>query len=114
MASGMRYAQLRLAPVGEILVFNLPPQTPQYVWDDVAIKLGDGSRPMTESDKVGMTLQQLRLNGSHAEVDVIYVTTDGVWQMATVHHRRLPSPSPTLPRMWTVSGNSSPGIPSPF
>ena len=85
MVSGMRYAQLRLAPVGEILVFNLPPQTPQYVWDDVAAKLGDGSRPMTESDKVGMTLQQLRLNGSHAEVDVIYVTTDGVWQMATVH-----------------------------
>ncbi len=85
MASGLRYAQVRLAPPGEILVFNLPPQTPNYVWDEVAAKLGDGSRPMTESDKVGMTLQQLRLNGSHAEVDVIYVTTDGVWQMATVH-----------------------------
>ena len=85
MASGLRYAQQRLAPPGEILVFNLPPQTPFYVWDDVAIKLGEGSRPMTESDKVGMTMQQLRLNGSHAEVDVIYVTSDGVWQMATVH-----------------------------
>ena len=85
MASGLRYAQQRLAPPGEILVFNLPPQTPFYVWDDVALKLGEGSRPMTESDKVGMTMQQLRLNGSHAEVDVIYVTSDGVWQMATVH-----------------------------
>ena len=85
MASGLRYAQQRLAPPGEILVFNLPPQTPFYVWDDVAMKLGEGSRPMTESDKVGMTMQQLRLNGSHAEVDVIYVTSDGVWQMATVH-----------------------------
>ncbi|MSR33900.1 MAG: hypothetical protein EXS12_03745 [Phycisphaerales bacterium] len=85
MANGLRYAQLRLATPGEILVFNLPPQTPQFVWDDVATKLGDGSRAMTESDKVGTTLQQLRLNGSHAEVDVIYVTSDGVWQMATVH-----------------------------
>ena len=85
MANGLRYAQQRLAPPGEILVFNLPPQTPFYVWDDVALKLGEGSRPMTESDKVGMTMQQLRLNGSHAEVDVIYVTSDGVWQMATVH-----------------------------
>ena len=85
MASGLRYAQQRLAPPGEILVFNLPPQTPFYVWDDVAIKLGEGSRPMTESDKVGMTMQQLRLNGSNAEVDVIYVTSDGVWQMATGH-----------------------------
>lgn len=85
MVSGLRYAQQRLAPAGEILVFNLPPQTPIYVWDDVAGKLGEGSRRMTETDKVGMTLQQLRLNGSHAEVDVIYVTTEGVWQMATVH-----------------------------
>jgi hypothetical protein len=85
MASGLRYAQQRLAPAGEILVFNLPPQTAQYVWDDVALKLGEGSRPMTASDTTGMTLQQLRLNGSMAEVDVIYVTTEGVWQMATVH-----------------------------
>ena len=85
MASGLRYAQQRLAPAGEILVFNLPPQTAQYVWDDVALKLGEGSRPMTASDTTGMTLQQLRLNGSIAEVDVIYVTTEGVWQMATVH-----------------------------
>ncbi len=85
MVSGLRYAQQRLAPAGEILVFNLPPQTAQYVWDDVALKLGEGSRPMTVSDTTGMTLQQLRLNGSTAEVDVIYVTTEGVWQMATVH-----------------------------
>ncbi|MCE9619821.1 MAG: hypothetical protein K8R92_07920 [Planctomycetes bacterium] len=85
MASGMRYAQQRLAPAGEVLVFNLPPQTPEGVWLDIGKRLGEGARPMTENDKVGMTLQQARLNGSSAEVDVVYVTTEGVWQMATVH-----------------------------
>ncbi len=36
------------------------------------------------------------------------------WQMATVHHRRLPSPSPPLPRMWTVSETRRPAFLLPF
>jgi hypothetical protein len=85
MASGLRYAHQRLAPATQTLIFNLPPNTPEGVWLDIGKRLGDGARAMTESDTSCMTLQQIRLNGGKAEVDVVYLTTEGVWQMATVH-----------------------------
>jgi hypothetical protein len=84
MASALRYAQQRGNPNAP-LVFNLPPRTLQAAWDDVAKRLGDGARPMTEGDREAFTVRQLRLNGSQAEVDVVYPSPEGVYQVMTVH-----------------------------
>ena len=84
MASALRYAQQRCNPNAP-LVFNLPPRTLQAAWDDVAKRLGDGARPMTASDKEAFTVRQLRLNGGQAEVDVVYPSPEGVYQIMTVH-----------------------------
>ena len=84
MASALRYAQQRGNPNAP-LVFNLPPRTLQAAWDDVAKRLGDGARAMTEGDKEAFTVRQLRLNGGQAEVDIVYPSPEGVFQIMTVH-----------------------------
>ena len=84
MASALRYAQQRGNP-NAALVFNLPPNTLQAAWDDVARRLGDGTRPMTVDDKEAFTVRQVRLDGGKAEVDVVYPTPEGVYQIMTVH-----------------------------
>ncbi|MGA1266513.1 MAG: hypothetical protein ACO32J_04975 [Phycisphaerales bacterium] len=84
MASSLRYAHQRGNP-GAPLVFNLPPDTIRAAWADVERRLGDGARPMAEGDKDAFTVKQVRLNGGKAEVDVVYPTPEGVYQMLTVH-----------------------------
>jgi len=84
MASALRYAQQRGNP-NEQLVFNLPPNTLQSAWDDVARRLGDGCRPMTAADKDAYTVRQVRINGGKAEVDIVYPSPEGVYQIMTVH-----------------------------
>jgi len=84
MASALRYAQQRGNP-NMPLVFNLPPETLQTAWDDVGRRLGDGATPMKEGDKEAFTVRQVRLNGGKAEVDVVYPSPEGVYQIMTVH-----------------------------
>ena len=84
MASALRYAQQRGNP-NETLVYNLPPSTLQSAWDDVGRRLGDGTRPMAAGDKDAFTVRQVRLNGSKAEVDIVYPSPEGVYQIMTVH-----------------------------
>jgi hypothetical protein len=84
MASSLRYAQQRGNP-NAVMVYNLPPDTLSTAWDDVGRRLGDGSRPMKESDKDAFTVKQVRLNGGKAEVDIVYPSPEGVYQIMTVH-----------------------------
>jgi hypothetical protein len=84
MASALRYAQQRGNPNAQ-MVFNLPPDTLETAWIDVGRRLGDGARPMTEQDKDAFTVQQVRVNGGQAEVDVVYPSPEGVYQILTVH-----------------------------
>lgn len=84
MASALRYAQQRGNP-NVALVFNLPPDTLQAAWDDVGRRLGDGTRPMTADDKEAFTVRQVRLDGGKAEVDIVYPSPEGVYQIMTVH-----------------------------
>jgi hypothetical protein len=84
MASALRYAQQRGNP-NAALVFNLPPRSLQAAWDDIGKRLGDGARPMREGDKEAFTVRQVRLNGSQAEVDIVYPSPEGVYQLMTVH-----------------------------
>lgn len=66
------------------LVFNLPPKTSWKVWAEVQRQLGSDARMMDASDPWAFTVQQVRLDGGQAEVDVAYRTNEGIWQMATV------------------------------
>ncbi len=84
MASSLRYAQQRGNPNAP-MVFNLPPETLGTAWDDVGRRLGDGARPMTANDKDAFTVQQVRLNGGQAEVDIVYPSPEGVYQILTVY-----------------------------
>jgi len=84
MASSLRYAQQRGNPNAP-MVFNLPPNTLQSAWDDVGRRLGDGCRSMTADDKEAFTVRQVRVNGGKAEVDVVYPSPEGVYQIMTVH-----------------------------
>ena len=67
------------------LVFNLPPKTEWTVWAEVQRLLGADARMMQPSDPWAFTVQQVRLDGGKAEVDVAYRTSEGIWQLATVH-----------------------------
>jgi hypothetical protein len=84
MASALRYAQQRGNP-NAAMVFNLPPDTLWTAWEDVNKRLGDGARPMNEGDKEAFSVRQVRLNGGKAEVDVVYPSPEGVYQIMTVH-----------------------------
>ena len=84
MASALRYAQQRGNPNAS-MVFNLPPDTLESAWTDVGKRLGDGARPMTAADKDAFTVRQVRVNGGQAEVDVVYPSPEGVYQILTVH-----------------------------
>lgn len=67
------------------LVFNLPPATPWKVWADVQQRLGADARMMAPGEAPVFDVRQIRLDGGGAQVDVVYRTSSGVWQMATVH-----------------------------
>jgi hypothetical protein len=82
MADALKFAHQRLAPSSELIV-NLPPTTPKQVWRGV-LKRDQPCRPMGPSDTRAWTIQQVRLSGGKAEVDIVY-PTDGIFQLATVH-----------------------------
>jgi hypothetical protein len=65
------------------IVFNLPSGLSSGTWDRVARQLPSGARAMRGSDENVYSVQQLRLSGGTAEVDVIYPER-GVYQLMTV------------------------------
>lgn len=82
MASAIRETH-RVRGAGEQIVFNLPAGLDAGTWRRVAARLPEGSRAMRASDESVYSVQQLRLSGGTAEVDVAYPER-GVYQLMTV------------------------------
>jgi hypothetical protein len=111
MAESVRYAHSRLGRT-DAVVINLPPDTPPEVWEEVLRRLPTAA-PMRSTEELAYHIKQVRLDGSKAEVDLIY-RRENFNQLMTVvfegapfrpwralHHTnwRVPveSPGPTFP-----------------
>ncbi len=70
----------------EVMVFNLPTGVQSTVWNRVQSRLSERTtlpvRAMTDGDACVFSVEQIRLNGGKAEVDVLYADR-GIWQLAT-------------------------------
>lgn len=67
------------------LVWNLPPGMQKTVWNKVSSLLGQGAVAMTKDGERVWSIERVRVNGSFAEVDVLWRNADGMWQLMTVH-----------------------------
>ena len=67
------------------LVWNLPPGMQKTVWNKVSTLLGPGAVAMTKGGERVWSVERVRVNGSFAEVDVLWRNADGLWQLMTVH-----------------------------
>jgi hypothetical protein len=67
------------------LVWNLPAGMQQTVWNKVSSLLGAGATAMTKGGERVWSVERVRVNGSFAEVDVLWRNVDGLWQIMTVH-----------------------------
>lgn len=67
------------------LVWNLPAGMQKTVWNKVATLLGPGAVAMTKDGERVWSVERVRVNGSFAEVDVLWRNADGLWQLMTVH-----------------------------
>lgn len=85
MADSLREAWRVSGAQGEI-AFNLPSGLAESTWRRVQELLGNGARPMGASDDRAYSVQQLRIDGGTAEVDVVYPDR-GVYQLMTVRLR---------------------------
>ncbi len=77
-------------------IYNLPAGLPENTWNRVAFLLPDSARAMEPGDEGVYSVQQLRIGGGAAEVDVIYPDR-GVYQLMTVKF----AGGPLAP--WTVA-----------
>jgi hypothetical protein len=82
MAGAIKEAH-RVTKGSSPIVFNLPSGLSSGTWDRVARQLPSGARAMRGGDENVYSVQQLRLSGGTAEVDVIYPER-GVYQLMTV------------------------------
>jgi len=67
------------------LVWNLPAGMQKTVWNKVSTLLGSGAVAMTKEGERVWSIERVRVNGSFAEVDVLWRNADGLWQLMTVH-----------------------------
>lgn len=67
------------------LVWNLPAGMQKTVWNKVSTLLGPGAVAMTKDGERVWSIERVRVNGSFAEVDVLWRNADGMWQLMTVH-----------------------------
>ena len=82
MAGAIKEASRISGHTGPI-VFNLPAGLAANTWSRVQSLLGDGARPMNAGETDAFSVQQLRLDGGLAEVDVVYPER-GVYQLMKV------------------------------
>lgn len=82
MASAIKEAH-RTTQGANPIVFNLPAGLDASTWRRVADLLPRDSRAMRAGDANAYSIQQLRLSGAIAEVDVVY-SERGVYQLMTV------------------------------
>jgi len=82
MAEAITYAHFRQRPEGEIAI-NLPARARPSVYDRVIGQLDLPARPMTTPGEPAYTIEQVRVRGNLAEVDIIYPTRAGGLESAT-------------------------------
>lgn len=82
MAGAIKEAN-RVTNGAQPIVFNLPAGLDSGTWRRVANLLPEGARAMRAGDEAVYSVQQLRLSGGRAEVDVTYPER-GVYQLMTV------------------------------
>lgn len=82
MAAALREAH-RTTGADGALVFNLPDGLNSHAWSRVTALLPSGARAMRPGDADVLSVQQLRLTGGQAEVDVLFPDR-GVYQLMTV------------------------------
>lgn len=88
MGTAVTYTKLNIepnAPANSPIVFNLPEGTEWKVWELVQKEIGADAKKMDPGESPVYDVHQVRLDGGKAEVDIVYRTNEGVWQMATVH-----------------------------
>ncbi len=66
------------------IVFNLPPGVREQTWDKVTAMIGNGARPAKEGDRDVVGIEEVRLNGGQAEIDVV-VPKGEIYQLYTLH-----------------------------
>ncbi len=84
MARSLDHAHANTDPSAP-LIWNLPSGMQPTVWSKMATLLGSGASAMTSDSQRVWSVERVRVNGSLAEVDVVWRTTDGIWQLLTVH-----------------------------
>ena len=108
MAGAIKEAHRITNPNSEI-VFNLPAGLPENTWNRVAYLLPDSARAMEPGDEHVYSVQQVRISGGQAEVDVVYpegkvyqlmtVKFNGGplagWSVAWAYRWRIPAQKPT-------------------
>jgi len=83
MGLALAYAHSKTDPEAP-LVYNLPPGVSPGTWKSVKLRTGvKDARPMQPGDREVWSIDQVRLRGGFAEVDVVYLEKD-VYQMVTV------------------------------
>ena len=85
MAGAIKEAH-RITGLGTPVVFNLPAGLQESTWSKVARLVADGrgdAKPMEPGSENVFSVQQLRISGGVAEVDVVYPER-GVYQLMTV------------------------------
>jgi hypothetical protein len=82
MAGAIKEAH-RISGLGTPVMFNLPAGLQESTWSRVATLVGGDATPMSPGSENVFSVQQLRISGGVAEVDVVYPER-GVYQLMTV------------------------------
>ena len=108
MAKVVSYAHEHFGGM-DIVVFNLPEGVSKETYNIVSDKLG-GAIPMTSPNEIAYHLTELRVRGFSADADVIFPSTTGGYEMATVHlESSLVSPWKVIRnRVWLIPTNKAP------
>ena len=107
-AETLRYAHEHFGGM-DIIVFNLPETVESETYALVANKLG-GAVPMHNSEQVSFHVIELRKRAFHAEADIIFPSTSGNYERATLYlSSSLVQPwSVTRDRIWLIPVNELP------
>jgi len=87
MAESIRYAQSRYGDGAGGFAINLPPNTPNAVYETVIARLGR-CHPQFDSDEPAYHVTSVRARGLKAEVDLCYPRADGFYDFVTISFRR--------------------------
>jgi hypothetical protein len=109
-AETIRYAHEHFGGM-DTIVFNLPKTVDDKTYTIVSDKLG-GAVPMHNSEQVSFHIVELRKRPFHAEADIVFPSTSGNYERATVYlSSSLVGPwSVTRDRVWLVPVDE---LPSP-